>query len=378
MAEDLNALAGLVYQRARSIETAFARLRAREFATKHFETFAKFPQGTAAEIRRAVPHRLRQAAKPGVKASHIARILRRYGQVLGFVHESLDFVLNAEVLSIPVPFVLFLEELASNFLEPRFVLQGAPAFNYSFMSVAPALNGPLDQAGLKPRLTDGFAIFRFPAALREDGLQHCILAHELGHYVDDGEALWRQSWLAATAGRRVRIERYIRTQMGTVPRGISADLTKEFIGIYVSWIMETVCDLIGSRILGPAYLFSAVEFLRFSSELRNGSRTHPPPALRLWVTYDELRSLSWQSEIDDRIGTGNGQLDQMDGPSDSWHACRRSATQSIRALSVGAPSDNSQSSPPEDRSACISPKAIFARCSQGARTIGTADRPRGN
>lgn len=299
MAEDLERLASLVYQRARTVETTFARFRAKDFPTHHFEALAKFPQATANEIRRAVPRRLRQASEPSVSTASVARILRRYGQALEFVHQSLDFVVNAEVLSIPAPFVLFLEELGSPFLRPRFVLQGAPLFNYSFNSIAPTLNRPVVQAGLRARLPDRFAVFRFPVALREDGLQHSILVHELGHYLDSAESLYREAWLEARPAVKDRIVRFISRQMGTVPQGLDQGRVEALISVYATWLSETVSDLFAARVLGPAYLFSSIEFVSFRPDLTNGSETHPPSATRLWIILEELKALGWQSGLED-------------------------------------------------------------------------------
>lgn len=311
MAEDLDRLASLVYHRASAIEGTFSRLRARDFPTYHFETLAAFPQKAALQIRYAVNSWLR-LARTGASTKGVGRMLRRYGQALEYVHESLGFMVNAEVLSIPAPFVLFLEELGSEYLEPRFVLQGAPEFNYSFMSVARRLNAPLIQAGVAARLDEGFAVFRFPAALREDGLQHNILAHELGHYIDTREHLYQRAWQNATPNVQRRVRGFLRTQMGTVRGGIDALSGNALAEILRNWIVETVCDIFAARVLGPAYLFSSVEFVRFQPDLSKGSDSHPPSAFRLWVIYEELRSLGWSAEQLDSV------FDQPPSKPDRW------------------------------------------------------------
>lgn len=297
MEQDLQELAGLVYQRASAVETTFARLRARDFPTHQFEDLAKFPQLVAREVRKKIPSWLDLASDPRVQTASVKRMLQRYGQALEFVHQSLDFVVNVEVLSIPAPFVLFLQELGSEFMETSFVLQAAPLFNYSFRRVAPTLNRPLLQAGLSPRLAENFAVFRFPAALREDGLQHCVLVHELGHYLDTGELLYSDAWDDAGPAVRERIERFIGTEMGIVRKGVEQGLQTALFRALTSWVIETVCDVFAARVLGPAYLFSSIEFVRFRPDLTKGSDTHPPSATRLWIIHKEVQSLGWGPDL---------------------------------------------------------------------------------
>jgi len=295
MAENIESLASLVYQQARNVESTFARHRARQFYTQHFATLAKFPQRAANEIRRTIPKRLAEAKSGGASEATIARTLKRYGQVLEFVHQSLDFVTNTDVRSIPSPYVLLLEELGSGFGKPSFVLQGSPLFTYSFVPIA--LNRPLKEAGLKSRLPDGFAAFRFPAALNEDGLQHAVLSHELGHYVDTEETLPAWVWASATSATRDRVEHILRTLIGTVPAGVGTDSLRRLSLMYASWISETICDVFAARLLGPAYLFSFIEHLGFSSDMDIGGESHPPPSMRLWVISEELRSTGWSALV---------------------------------------------------------------------------------
>jgi hypothetical protein len=322
MAEDIQRLAELVYQRARQVETAFARFRARDFPTDDFELLAIFPQSASAQVRKAVPGRLQQAAQPNVDPASVARMLSRYGRALDFIHRSLEYLVNAEVVSIPAPFVLLLHELGSAFLEPRFVLQGAPLFTYSFSSVGLYLNRPLVAARLRGRhtLPNNFAVFRFPAALREDGLGHALLGHELGHYVDSVESLYLQAWSEAGPTLQQKIERFIKTQMGTVRRGVAPDIERQLWLVYTSWVIEMVCDIFAARVLGPAYLFSSLEFLKFQHDLTRPTETHPPSATRLWVVTRELRSLGWAEHMERA-------LQPQIGEPPSWSASQ------VRALS---------------------------------------------
>jgi hypothetical protein len=111
--------------------------------------------------------------------------------------------------------------------------------------------------------------------------------------------LTREVWLNATDATRVRIVRFINTQMGAHRGGIKAQALDNLIRDYAAWIMEIVCDVFAARLLGPSYLFSIIEFIRFRHDLMNGSESHPPSATRLWITLQELRSLGWQPDLDD-------------------------------------------------------------------------------
>jgi len=340
VADDLNRLAALLYLRASAVETVFAEARAKVFPSRESEAFIRFPQSAAAEIKKAIASRLREAANPSVNPASVRRQLQRYGQALEYVHQSLSLVANADILSVPAPFVLLLQESGADFLKPQFVLHGNPHFNYSHQAVGTNLNRPFSAAGLKARLPNSFSVFSFPTALRDDGLLHCVLVHELGHYVETVKSLVAAVWKDAIPATQTRVVRMLSTSLGIVPKGVGhTALSASFLTLQ-SWLEEVVCDLFAARLLGPASLLAFEEFVAFRGDLSTPSDSHPSPQLRIWLIEGELRRLGWGGTLDSLtrdIATKPGQwtatsLRKLPAPEQDLRVIERALLELVPAL----------------------------------------------
>jgi hypothetical protein len=121
----------------------------------------------------------------------------------------------------------------------------------------------------------------FPALEEDVALRQALIAHEVGHFIDEtrelSDKLIEQPILPK--------DTYGILASTLVENNSVLGEVRDFIGeALVNWIRELVADCLALRMLGPAYLFAFEEFtftIPQNYAAIDLSRTHPPPLTRL-------------------------------------------------------------------------------------------------
>ncbi|MBM3475508.1 MAG: hypothetical protein FJX75_19760 [Armatimonadetes bacterium] len=185
------------------------------------------------------------------------------------VLDALDIVEKAHSVRVPQCLIRPLERLLKTYLngeERQLALVSYWfAFNYCVdPTLGPALADLIDpyvdpdtaSAKQLMRRLGTLVVLGVPAGEEDAALQHCLLAHELGHVIEAADIL-----------------------------GVSASM-KGLPEQWSHWIREIQCDMLASHMLGPSYLFA---FIHRLWRIEAGD-SHPFGSMRIWAC---LRALDY-------------------------------------------------------------------------------------
>lgn len=134
-----------------------------------------------------------------------------------------------------------------------------------------------------------FVLITYPKAEEKIILRQALIAHEIGHFIDDAILKWSESLLNMPLLNPKDIERI-------APQGLKENHKSETEAKAIQlvneaaslWIKEIVSDFLAIAIIGPAYLFAFDEISfspRYSSPQKL-SLSHPPNQLRKAIMGD--------------------------------------------------------------------------------------------
>ena len=115
-----------------------------------------------------------------------------------------------------------------------------------------------------------FAVFRYPLVLRNDVMCHALLMHEVGHLL-------------------IEVNNIVLEVMSRLPAEYPRETT---LGALQDHFREYAADIVGVCVLGPAFLFSFIEFVTSVGHLTSqpiSRPTHPPAILRIRNILDTLQ-----------------------------------------------------------------------------------------
>jgi hypothetical protein len=161
-------------------------------------------------------------------------------------------------------------------------------------------------------LTQWIVFLHFPVADRDSALNLCVLAHELGHFVDETNKIYKGllpiELDKASFDELVEARCNTTAYSGTAPKPGGPQLTFETIftrdGVqlrcYTScsemlerWIREIIADILAIHAIGPASYFAFNDFLAYMGAENVTSSSHPPPAFRLKLMLEELETMGY-------------------------------------------------------------------------------------
>lgn len=291
-------IAATVKIRAESTKQLFQKLGQRSFPSAYLDEVASFPADVAEEVLTQLPPLQAPLSDPLSQEAQL-RQLKRYGLLLEHVHQVAEFLESSDVLAIPASISLYLQDVVAGLIpNGRLVLRADNDFNYSFEPLADVINDALSTSGLIARLPKPLALLKFPSAAKEDALLHAILAHEIGHFLDQSNDLSSAVLAEAGADQYQEIEDAIITQL-KFDQSKTGDrvLLRRAMGVFYSWIAELLSDLVGVHLLGPAFALAMIEFQGFEEDPSEGSLTHPPTDIRQYLIQEELRALGWFDNV---------------------------------------------------------------------------------
>jgi hypothetical protein len=168
---------------------------------------------------------------------------------------------------------------------------------------------------------------QYPISESESALNLCVLTHELSHFFDHHEELYKkllpqkldEKSFNQLVDRRCRMTIPASDQMTMESifsrETIENETYKKCISLVEKWLREFIADLFAVHALGPAYFFSLIEFFAHVGSENSPTSTHPAVAIRSKLLTDELGYLGYL---------------EMDGPlkemlNRSAHEARREA-----------------------------------------------------
>jgi len=146
------------------------------------------------------------------------------------------------------------------------------------------------------------AFVSYPMVEKNSALNLAVVSHELAHLVDFIKELYKPlvpQKLDEEAFKKLIEEASTALEAAGFQVGpqlkdrIEAEYYKDCVQMVVSWLKEVIADIIALRVLGPAYLFSFLEFLAHGAFENQHDSEHPAPARRLKLLIDELSSMNY-------------------------------------------------------------------------------------
>lgn len=255
-------------------------------------------------------------------AQYIDRI-RRYGHLLGILHYLLTFFEMGSREYITEGSVVLINSIVKKF-NPNavFVLVPIHEHNYTYLDLMKPLRKALSYTlpNIDEMLSgypEKFSVFGFPLIQKENSSLNSILAHEVGHYIDEDHKISEKLMskvildpkildkIAKKAESSViRGKKEIKLTYFITPEELKAAITKMAASQISEWLKELVADAVAFYLVGPVYLFSLTCFLITVIEIDEAAGDHPPPRMRVRLLLDLFEDLNYLSYLKD-IKDGN-------------------------------------------------------------------------
>jgi len=247
-----------------------------------------------------VSNLLRSTSDPEAAVEILQELLVFSSHALREIHYYCECFDHAEQLTIPNSMMQLLNKLARDIAQEKpFILRGTLQFNYIYNPLGRQLNrlaGSIFETA--PTIDDNFATFSFPLANSGNILANCALLHEFGHLVVDSLGLIQQLDRCLLPETQAKIMDIVRehAQLGL---GTQADFEiMERINntnrILENWIHESLADIIGLHLLGPAHLFTFIYWIQPLHSHQMDDPEHPCDLYRLKLMLDGMGNLGWQ------------------------------------------------------------------------------------
>jgi DNA-directed RNA polymerase subunit F len=163
------------------------------------------------------------------------------------------------------------------------------------LSPIPTINDLLGDYPLR------YSVFGFPLIQKENSILNSILAHEVGHFVDDAKKTSEKLMSKVKLDPKL-VEKIAKTAESAVvgnkkgvkltyfitPEELKAQITKLAVSQISEWVKELVSDVIAFQLVGPVYLFSLVSLLFTEIDIDEASGDHPPPRIRTTLLLEEF------------------------------------------------------------------------------------------
>lgn len=292
----------IVHEQTAATKQLLQQIELRQSPSAHYDLLLNFLKNLCGRVDsgvEAVSNLLRSTPHPEAAVELASQeLLVLFSHVLREIHYYCECFDHAERLAIPNSMMQLLNKLARDIVQAKpFILRGTLQFNYMYNPIGRQLNR---LAGSIPESTatidDNFATFSFPLANSQSILANCALLHEFGHLVVDSLGLIQQ------LGGRLLPE----TQEGImdiVQKHARVDKQADFDimerinstnRILENWIHESLADMIGLHLLGPAHLFTFIYWIQLLHSHQVDDPEHPCDSYRLKLMLDGVGNLGWQ------------------------------------------------------------------------------------
>jgi len=234
--------------------------------------------------------------------------IQRYGQLVGVLHYVLTFFeighrqYLPEGTAVPIKNAIRLFDKSA-----AFVLVPIFEYNYIYLDLMKLLKTALQYAlpDIEKIFSDmpgRYAVFGFPLIQKQNIISNTMLAHEVGHFVDEVAGLSDKILKRVTLDKK-RIERIVnqleKARVGErkevrltyfiSPDTLRAEITKLAVSQISQWLKELVSDAVAFHLFGPVFLHSLSNFLLSMVEIDEASSDHPPPRMRIKLLLEEFK-----------------------------------------------------------------------------------------
>lgn len=228
----------------------------------------------------------------------------------------LSLVDGAETGKAPAEWIWPIQRIVEDlFPGCQILVRSVHELNYFFTPLGEAINKKFTSLGMENILADN-GLFKEIWVLGTSSfppsgiLTHCLIAHEIGHGIYETRNLGAQvlKFIKEDASAASGIVDYLASQMVEGPSGqdesssitstrLDTHIDRSWLELSVNarlkeiisyWAEEFACDLIGLRILGPAFLLSQLHFLFPLASVDVGDNEHPTPRMRLRLSINTL------------------------------------------------------------------------------------------
>lgn len=230
----------------------------------------------------------------------------------GYLQHFAWAISESNIKSYPLEIMSFFKDLIHELDTSNFEILAVPSheINFSFSEVWLPLKDYLEKnIGLKSNNETLLIKLTFPHTHRHNLFLSCIYAHEIGHYFDRRNDFWGDIFTKVIKDRFIlkKFKPILRTSSDVDNDAIRIVILQKVLG---SWIREAIADCFAVCLLGPAYVYSTMEFNIFSSgrqQFHNNllmniySLTHPPNHLRNNFQVKLLKELGLFQVLNNRL-----------------------------------------------------------------------------
>lgn len=296
---DLASSIKIVYARANVLRSHFEELRYFEFPADCL-TLVSFVSGVCDRIVDQLETIANQIDSSGtLELSGVNRLVKRYGSALDYLHESCEYLQEARFLSIPANILLLLADTGNHLVpDSHCILRADSEYNYSFLPIADDLNRIVEAAGITDiSLPSNFSAIGFPIAEKDNTILNCVLMHEHGHFICEAQGLVDKVWRSTPKDIQSAILQDVAasSSLKQAQLDLWGDWEQRLTwSTFGRWLGELVADMIATRLIGPAFMFSLTELMRLRETQDNESGTHPSNAIRINYVLEELTNMGWE------------------------------------------------------------------------------------
>ena len=274
--------------------------------------------------RRTASLQVALAGNPDALAAQIAFHAKVALRILGSLHQEYLPLLHAESQRNEYLFKPSIDRAVGLFTRSGFELTLIPDFQYNYafdgkenfatreVELLERHSDPDTKAALvklrnEAALKQWIVFLHFPVAERDSALKLCILAHELGHFVDETNKIYREllpieldkdsfeqlvdarGKTPAYGGGTPKSAQQLTFDTIFTRAGVEALCYRSCNEMLERWIREIIADILAAHAIGPASYFAFNDFLACMGAENATSNSHPAPAFRLQLILKELK-----------------------------------------------------------------------------------------
>lgn len=203
-------------------------------------------------------------------------------------------------------------------------------YNYSYYNIIRILNyindsiRDVETANELAKMGAYFPILSFAGLERDNILLHIILAHEIGHLIDEKEEFSHIKkhgdqivTILNTEPISEKLEKFYKLSVNIVKKsqgalqdvatGVSYDLfleheaksqaQKELVNKIFKWLQEITADIIAVRIIGPSFIFALYQTQLAQVSKMGPAGDYPPPQIRIENSIEYWNRFSKDDEF---------------------------------------------------------------------------------
>ena len=254
-----------------------------------------------------------------------AQIIRvqRYGQLFSELHSLLQIFEMGGRQYVPQFIAALIGSVLNSFNKrAKYIFLPDYEYNYAYKEIINPLKTALRDAISDTEKTFGFAdklaIFWFPLAHKDNMLLNSLLAHELGHFINEEKKIMEslidgidiptreidkiaEEWLKVkfrAEKKEIKIDDYVGLETA------KAQIKKSVVSRLSVQLKELISDAIGFCLFGPTFLLAQNNFLTTLSALEYKPEGYPSVRMRVELLLDLLVDMGYLEALEEKREKG--------------------------------------------------------------------------